>query len=489
MPKPSVLKRLHNLVNKIEILTKRHSRKSLLPKDLSKDLDDARASIERLDQLFPGQPWVTRGLKQQLQDIKTQLKSIENDLNKIVESGGVLPKLENLKSSADLGVLIAALNALDLEVTMKKSKHELNVALKNPILAPHIEEYGAPNTDIIEFNLVCEDNMTTEKKKLSAHKKVVVRGVPGAWSEVWQCELNTEDAEVVGFHTVSTPMTSSNKSRTDMANLWKVAYKSLVIDRDVEDLEQTEQLSLMAQRHAREKEVWIGLPKHPNIAPLLGVVDESYGFISPWYSNGSLEKFPKGKSFHIKVQLLQGAANGLAYLHSLDKVHGDFRPPNILVDDDIQAKVIDFGGTVDEKTGIVTKSRVPNLKTWMAPERMGRDDNGHDKNLIPTKKSDIYCFGLLCIKVMTEAEPNTSDDYRRVSMLESNSRSESGIKDQFSLSPTCEEDWKRKDALSLLPLVQDCWAFDPAARPPMAKVVERLRDFVHALDSYSTSSL
>ncbi|KAG8927576.1 hypothetical protein FRC02_008057 [Tulasnella sp. 418] len=474
MPKPSrapnsFVERLLSLVKNIEIFTKRSRRKSILPKDLAKELDNIRARIQELADLFPGKPWLTKVIEEKLEEIQNQLATVEADIRKIQESGGIMPSLSEIKSTTQLSNLINKLKALGMHVeTARSSQASVEESRNNPELAEEIARLGNPSPTIVDFTLLANDST------ISARKMALVKYIAGSWSEVWQCELSVEDAKIVGFH--------KNKPR-------KVAYKTLVTDRSVKDMEETDQLLHMAMRYKREREAWKGL-NHPNIAPLLGLVKDIKvcGFISPWYANGSFETFPKGKSFFIKVQLLQGAADGLAYLHSEDKIHGDLRPPNVLVDDNQKAKLIDFGGTVEANIEKVTQSRVPNLETWMAPERMGRDNDGQDKNLKPTKESDTYCFGLLCIKVITEAEPNTTNAYHRASVLLSDSASESEIEHHSFPPPTSEDDWRKKDALGLLPLVQDCWAFEPTARPSMAAVARNLGLFIQRLDNPSASS-
>ncbi len=63
--------------------------------------------------------------------------------------------------------------------------------------------------------------------------------------------------------------------------------------------------------------------------------------------HGSLTSYlskHKGKvSLHAKLQLLLEIAQGVCYLHTMNIVHRDLKPGNILVDDDLHAKLTDFG--------------------------------------------------------------------------------------------------------------------------------------------------
>lgn len=76
---------------------------------------------------------------------------------------------------------------------------------------------------------------------------------------------------------------------------------------------------------------------------------------------------------------------------------------NILLDDDLNARVADFGLAVvaeDYITQTSTGGRMPN---WLAPELIDQMSPSH-----PSKASDIYSFGGVCIEV--------SDTYRSPSL-------------------------------------------------------------------------
>ncbi|KAJ7833551.1 kinase-like domain-containing protein, partial [Mycena olivaceomarginata] len=80
---------------------------------------------------------------------------------------------------------------------------------------------------------------------------------------------------------------------------------------------------------------WVHL-KHIYILPFLGLDEESFeGYpaciIIPYMRNGTMKDF------------LFETAQGLAYLHSHNIVHGDLRGGNGLIDDRGHAQLADFG--------------------------------------------------------------------------------------------------------------------------------------------------
>ena len=65
-----------------------------------------------------------------------------------------------------------------------------------------------------------------------------------------------------------------------------------------------------------------------------------------YFSANSLSNFVKTNR-PLKIETLQNItkqlATGLAYLHSKGMAHRDMKPENILIDSDLQVKIIDLG--------------------------------------------------------------------------------------------------------------------------------------------------
>ncbi len=77
---------------------------------------------------------------------------------------------------------------------------------------------------------------------------------------------------------------------------------------------------------------------------------------------------------------------GLQYLHSQNIIHRDLKPENILLDENLDAKICDFGWSV--KLGENEKRMsVCGTYEYMSPEIT--NGNSHDY------KIDIWCLGIL----------------------------------------------------------------------------------------------
>ncbi|KAF8434148.1 kinase-like domain-containing protein, partial [Boletus edulis BED1] len=125
--------------------------------------------------------------------------------------------------------------------------------------------------------------------------------------------------------------------------------------------------------------------EHSNIVPLLGV---SHNFgpilaaVLPWMANGTLHSFLKNKgrtlSIDERLKLVHGIGSGLEYLHSLSVFHGDLHSGNVLIDEEQNPRISDFGlaCTIGKlQPGLSYLQRLSSTSNvgavrWAAPERL-----------------------------------------------------------------------------------------------------------------------
>jgi serine/threonine protein kinase len=103
-------------------------------------------------------------------------------------------------------------------------------------------------------------------------------------------------------------------------------------------------------------------------------------------------------------QLLE-VALGLKYLHSLNIVHGDLRGSNILISDDGNACLSDFGlaspfSDTDSTAGITASSNRAGSVRWFAPELIEPESFGC-KRFMRTTASDVYAYACVCLEVIS----------------------------------------------------------------------------------------
>jgi serine/threonine protein kinase len=81
---------------------------------------------------------------------------------------------------------------------------------------------------------------------------------------------------------------------------------------------------------------------------------------------------------------------GMKFIHSQNLIHGDLKPTNILIDDDHNIKISDFGTSrVFERDVTMMNAGTP---LYMSPETA----DGHYDN-----KIDVYSFGIVVYEIVT----------------------------------------------------------------------------------------
>ncbi|CAN6197957.1 unnamed protein product [Urochloa humidicola] len=111
-------------------------------------------------------------------------------------------------------------------------------------------------------------------------------------------------------------------------------------------------------------------------------------------------------SWPARLRVAVGVAEGLEYLHESHRpqiIHRDLKPANILLDDDLEPRIADFGlakAMPDQHTH-VTASNLAGTWGYIAPE--------YHQTLKFTAKCDVYSFGVILAVLATGKEP--SDDF------------------------------------------------------------------------------
>lgn len=126
--------------------------------------------------------------------------------------------------------------------------------------------------------------------------------------------------------------------------------------------------------------------------------------IMQYCSQGSclnrIRKMSENEIWH----LIADVASGLAYLHSKEIVHQDIKPDNILITDNGDCMITDFGISTEARATL-RKSVIGGISggttAYMAPERFSADPT-------PIKLSDIWSLGATVFEIM-EGNPPFGD--------------------------------------------------------------------------------
>ncbi|KAG2361641.1 kinase-like domain-containing protein [Suillus spraguei] len=219
----------------------------------------------------------------------------------------------------------------------------------------------------------------------------------GGFSDVWKCKLIP-------------PQDGVNISPQDVPVAVK-AFRMMSSDSESEDMKK------VIKKLRQEVFVWQTL-EHSHILPLYGIAD---GFspipalVCPWMENGTLQQYLK-KIWHNQLSpkldrlflLLFQVVLGLKYLHAKDIIHGDLTPVNVLINENENALLADFGLShlLGEHETSFFKSDGPGAIRWAAPEITQLDPETPSEEVgKPNKASDIYSFGCIMMQVLSGKPP------------------------------------------------------------------------------------
>lgn len=151
--------------------------------------------------------------------------------------------------------------------------------------------------------------------------------------------------------------------------------------------------------------------KHPNVIPIYDYwCDEDGAFIVMPYIKGEnlAEKLLTGGALDMQsaVHLLEQVARALHSVHQNNVVHQDIKPANILLGEDGNVYLIDFGIASDIERNvnlaIADSGNLYGSLEYISPERLRRRKITH--------RSDIYSLGLIMYEVLTGEAPFQHED-------------------------------------------------------------------------------
>jgi serine/threonine-protein kinase len=162
-----------------------------------------------------------------------------------------------------------------------------------------------------------------------------------------------------------------------------------------------EEVEEMKERLLREARA-AGKLSHPNIVTIYDAgQEEGYQYIAMEFLEGTtLEKYIRKKTeinFKIMAQILIQVCDALDYAHSHGIVHRDIKPANIMVQDNFQIKVMDFGIARFGQANLTQTGMAMGTPNYMPPEVL--------KGRIADKRSDIFSLGIMTYELLTGKRP------------------------------------------------------------------------------------
>ncbi|KAJ9163827.1 hypothetical protein P3X46_023455 [Hevea brasiliensis] len=254
-----------------------------------------------------------------------------------------------------------------------------------------------------------------------------------------------------------------------------IAIKKIVQpSRDAAELTEEDSKFLNKKmRQIRSEINTVGQIRHRNLLPLLAHVSrpDCHYLVYEFMKNGSLQDVLNQVSqgtreldWLVRHRIALGVASGLEYLHMSHSpriIHRDLKPANILLDDDMEARIADFGlaKAIPDAHTHITTSNVAGTVGYIAPE--------YHQTLKFTDRCDIYSFGvLLGVLVMGKLPSDeffqTTREMSLVKWMRNVMTSENPIK---AIDPSLIDKGYDEQMFLVLKIACFCTLDDPKQRP------------------------
>ncbi|KAJ0634431.1 putative protein kinase RLK-Pelle-SD-2b family [Helianthus annuus] len=179
-------------------------------------------------------------------------------------------------------------------------------------------------------------------------------------------------------------------------------YKGVLRDKTVVAVKKITALGSQGKKEFGTEIAIIGNIHHVNLVKLKGFCTHKRDrfLVYEYMNRGSLDRtlFGPGPPLEWleRFEIAVGTARGLAYLHSGCEhkiIHCDVKPENILLSDDMQVKISDFGLSKllsPEQSGLFTTMR--GTRGYLAPEWL--------TNEAISDKTDVYSYGMVLLELI-----------------------------------------------------------------------------------------
>ncbi|PHU08119.1 hypothetical protein BC332_24608 [Capsicum chinense] len=228
----------------------------------------------------------------------------------------------------------------------------------------------------------------------------------------------------------------------------------------------------------------ISRTNHKNLVQLLGFCNEGQHrlLVYEQMEAGSLADllFKDSRlSWSQRVQVAIDTAKGLCYLHeecSNQIIHCDIKPQNVLLDENLTAKIADFGmAKLLRKDQTRTTTKIRGTRGYVAPEWF--------RNMPITVKVDVYSFGILLLELICCRKSYKQDVANENEMILAEWACDCYRRKELHLlvgdDEEAIEDIERFEKLLMVAIW--CIQENPALRPSMKEVILTLEGSVEVL--------
>ncbi|XP_078447821.1 protein kinase superfamily protein [Wolffia australiana] len=203
--------------------------------------------------------------------------------------------------------------------------------------------------------------------------------------------------------------------------------------------------------------------RHPHVIRIIGFCDdrEEGALVMEYAARGTLhEKLhltdsQQVLSWSARTRIALQIAQVVDHLHNecgLPIIHCDLKPSNVLLDEQLNVKLCDFGSAMSGFGPTISA----NPKSAMEGSP-GYVDPHYIRTGVLSKNCDVYSFGVLLLELISGVEVSTAD---KTKLLE-----------EDLVDSRLRGDFDGEETAAMLVLARRCMAEQPSSRPSMAEIV------------------
>ncbi|KAG6329871.1 hypothetical protein ID866_9217 [Astraeus odoratus] len=226
----------------------------------------------------------------------------------------------------------------------------------------------------------------------------------------------------------------------------------------------------MKKKLSREAHTWSKL-EHENVLALEGItteIDYTVSLVSKWMEKGNAHDYVNRKEVDPRL-LIRGIAHGLEYLHSRKPgmvVHGDVKGRNVLISNEGNALLTDFGlSCLANSSFSMTKSNpIGGSVRWSAPEILD--------GAMPSAATDVWSFGMTALlssaaqELFTRKHPFPHLNMQ-AAVMSCIARGPLPLRPgDVDTQSRMTDDWWN--------MICRCWIYKPTERPNISTIVENI---------------
>lgn len=348
---------------------------SLRRRKAEKDAIEAKRRVKASETLYTNELKLRKEIDESLEKTKQEHETIKKELNEASQGLQIaLEQKSHLESQiADLDQTVNELehkmfSAVDLLKTYKKERDELQVECDDAIRV------------LQEMKEKASDEGTSSN--------VAQFYTEFSYSEIKDATCNFDESLKIGEGGYGSIFRGSLRHT-------EVAIKML------------HSHSLQGPSEFQQEVNVLSKLRHPNLVTLIGACPDAWIIIYEYLCGGSLEDRLTCKNntpplpWQTRIRIAAELCSVLIFLHSCGIVHGDLKPANILLDQNLVSKLSDFGicrvlsetEFTTNNTSLCCRTDPKGTFVYMDPEFLSTGEL--------TSKSDTYSFGIILLRLLT----------------------------------------------------------------------------------------